>query len=157
MVSPCNCLCYWLLAGWKPVLYSLLWEFPEDRVWADIDALLGESRLIGERWRGALDSPLLGRLSNSSSISINLGDGDPLSKERAGQDRISMASLRQVGYPHLEKSQSYRSGGNWGNRSLGSPLVRQRMMRELRSIWSGCGSNLIQRWGLGTLKVQGAC
>ena len=33
-----------------------------------------------------------------------------------------MASLRQVGYPHLEKSPSYKSGGNWGNRSLERPL-----------------------------------
>ena len=33
-----------------------------------------------------------------------------------------MASLCQVGYPHLEKSPSYNSSGNWGNGSLGSPL-----------------------------------
>ena len=102
-----------------PVLYSCLLLPPEDWVWADVEVLSGDSHLTGERRRGALDSSLLGRLSNSSRISVN---GDPLSKERAGKDRISIASLRQVGYPHLEKSPPYRCGGNWGNGSLGRPL-----------------------------------
>ena len=53
---------------------------------------------------------------------MNLGDGEPLSKERAGKECLSMASLWQVGYPHLEKSPSCSSGGKWGNGSLGSPL-----------------------------------
>ena len=95
-------------------------------IWQNICSNLEDYRsitvLTGERRRGALDSSLLGRSLNSSQISVNLaGDGDPLSKERAGKDRISMASLRQVGYSHLEKS-PYRSGGNWGNGSLGRPL-----------------------------------
>ena len=122
MVSLCNCLCYWL-GGLTPVLYSCLLVSPDDWVWADIEVLSGDLRLTGERQQGAVDSSLLGHSSNSSRISVNLaGDGDPLSKERAGKDRISMASLRQVRYPHLEKSLSYRSGGNWGNGSLGRPL-----------------------------------
>ena len=93
MVSLGNCLCYWL-GGWTPALYSCLLVPPEDWVWADVEVLSGDSRLTGERRRGALDLSLLGRSSNSSQISVNLpGDGDPLSKERAGKDRISIASL----------------------------------------------------------------
>ena len=52
---------------------------------------------MGERRRGALDSTLLDRSSKPSLISLNRGDGDPLSKERAGKERISMASLRKGG------------------------------------------------------------
>ena len=40
---------------------------------------------MGERRRRAQDLTLMDRSLKSSLISVNRGDGDPLSKERAGK------------------------------------------------------------------------